>query len=444
MIEIPQPKKAHWNKELVSILETVRKEDCGSTRMRSAQTDPDIIVLDSAEIISADSLEYDSEDNIISVTHEKAGIKYIIEKDAWKSVEECINDFYNLKFIKDRISKNSLRNLVLSWLFDVREKEQISVDFSQHLEDGLEKMIKEYVIYFPIPYLSSIDTYKFPNDISLGRLSNEQLENSPVGIKGEYTEKTTFIYIKMSGEKEFVIEKAYERCSLTIDSIKICYLTFYFDQPKVCLDIADNVPYLPINRCFIQEISSNTLHINVGVNIHLLRMEDIICNIEKHSITDYKIFINRIFSQSRTELEEILIATIKTFSRALSCTNDYDRVVDLCSILDTLILVDDNVEIKQSLKRYVPIIISNTPNIRKTIRDDIDVMYKIRSQYIHHRKTGIKITKRKKHEYNYIVFKLLTEFVIIANAEKYKTVKDVLKKIDAKLNENVDTIIIDL
>ena len=201
MIEIPQPKKAHWNKELVSILETVRKEDCGSTRMRSAQTDPDIIVLDSAEIISADSLEYDSEDNIISVTHEKAGIKYIIEKDAWKSVEECINDFYNLKFIKDRISKNSLRNLVLSWLFDVREKEQISVDFSQHLEDGLEKMIKEYVIYFPIPYLSSIDTYKFPNDISLGRLSNEQLENSPVGIKGEYTEKTTFIYIKMSGEK---------------------------------------------------------------------------------------------------------------------------------------------------------------------------------------------------------------------------------------------------
>ena len=173
-------------------------------------------------------------------------------------------------------------------------------------------------------------------------------------------------------------------------------------------------------------------------------MEDIICNIEKHSITDYKIFINRIFSQSRTELEEILIATIKTFSRALSCTNDYDRVVDLCSILDTLILVDDNVEIKQSLKRYVPIIISNTPNIRKTIRDDIDVMYKIRSQYIHHRKTGIKITKRKKHEYNYIVFKLLTEFVIIANAEKYKTVKDVLKKIDAKLNENVDTIIIDL
>ena len=32
----------------------------------------------------------------------------------------------------------------------------------------------------------------------------------------------------------------------------------------------------------------------------------------------------------------------------------------------------------------------------------------------------------------------------MANAGKYKTVRDVLKKIDAKLNENMDTIIIDL
>lgn len=444
MIDIPQQKRVYWDKKLISILELIRKEDCESTKITSEQTEPDVIVLDSAKIISADSLGYDIEDNIISAIREKAGVKYIIEKDAWKSVEECINDFYKLKCIKNNISKDSLRILILSWLFDVREKEQITVDFSRHIEEGLEKLVKEYVVYFPIPYLSSINTYKFSNDISLGKLSNKQLENSPVSIRGEYTENTTFIYTNLSGEKELVAEKAYERCSFAIDIIKICYLTFYFDQPKVCLDIADNITYLPVNRCFIQETSSDTLHINVSVNAHSLRLHDVMCNIKEHNINDYKFFIDRIFNQSRTELEEILIAAVKTYSNALSNTNDYDRVVDLCSILDTLILVDENIGIKQSLKRYVPIIISDIPDIRKIIRNDIEKMYEIRSQYIHHRKTEIKISKRKKHEYNYIVFKLLTEFVVMANAGKYKTVKDVLKKIDVKLNENMDTTIVEL
>ncbi|MBO7267207.1 MAG: hypothetical protein J6V12_05530 [Bacteroidaceae bacterium] len=444
MIEIPQQKRVYWDKKLISILELIRKDDCESTKITSEQTEPDVIVLDSAKIISEDSLEYDIEENIISVTHEKAGVKYIIEKEAWKSVEECINDFYKLQSIKNKISKDSLRILILSWLFDVREKEQITVDFSRHIEEGLEKLVKEYVVYFPIPYLSSINTYKFSNDISLGRLSNKQLENSPVSIRGEYTENTTFIYTNLSGEKELVAERAYERCSLAIDIIKICYLTFYFDQPKVCLDIADNIPYSPIYRCFIQETSSDTLHINIGVNAHLLKLDNVIRNIEEHCINDYKIFIDRIFNQTKTELEEILIAAIKAFSNALSHTNDYDRVVDLCSILDSLILVDENIGIKQSLKRYVPLIISDIPDIRKIIRNNIEKMYEIRSQYIHHRKTEIKISKRKKHEYNNIVFNLLTEFVIMANSEKYKTARDVIKKIDVKLNENMDTIIIDL
>lgn len=444
MIEIPQPKKVHWNKELISILEIVRKEDCEYTRIRSAQTDPDVIVLDSAKIISADSFEYDSEDNIISATHEKAGIKYIIEKDAWKSVEECINDFYNLEFIKNRISKESLRNLILSWLFDVREKEQITVDFSRHLEEGLEKMIKEYVIYFPIPYLISFNTCDFSNDISLGNLSNEQLKDIPLSVRGEYNENSTFIYTRLSGEKEFVAEKAYERCSFAIDLIKICFLTFYFEQTKVCLDIADNIPFLPVNRCFIQETSSDTLHINAGVNAHSIRLDDVMRNIERHCINDYRILIDRIFNQTRTELEEILIAAIKTFSNALSYTNDYDRVVDLCSILDTLILVDENVGIKQSLKRYVPIIISDVPNIRNIIRNDIEEMYKIRSQYIHHRKTKIKISPQKKYKYNYIVFQLLTGLVVIANAKKYSTMSAIIKMIDKKLNENLDTTIVEL
>lgn len=443
MIEIPEAKKNYWNKEIVSVLEIIRKEDCVPTKNKIEQTDSDVIVLDSTQILSAYSFEYDSENNI-RATYTKGRINYIIEKNGWKSVEKCINDFYKLQSIKNKISKDSLCEIILSWIFEVKEKEQITVDLSRYLEDELEKMIKEYLIYFPIPYLTSFDTYKFSNNIFLGKLSNAQLKDIPLSVRGEYHENSTFIYTKLSGEKEFVAEKAYERCSLAIDLIKICYLTFYFDQPKVCLDISDNIPYLPVNRCFIQETSSDTLHINVSVNTHSSRLHDIICNIEEHNINDYKIFIDRIFYQSRTELEEVLIAAIKTYSNALSYTNDYDRVVDLCSILDSLTLIDDNVGIKQSLKRYVPIIISDVPNIRNVVRNNIEVMYKIRSQYIHHRKTETKITKREKYEYNYIVFRLLTEFVVMANAGKYKTVRDVLKKIDAKLNENMDTIIIDL
>ena len=83
MIEIPEAKKNYWNKEIVSVLEIIRKEDCVPTKNKIEQTDSDVIVLDSTQILSAYSFEYDSENNI-RATYTKGRINYIIEKNGWK------------------------------------------------------------------------------------------------------------------------------------------------------------------------------------------------------------------------------------------------------------------------------------------------------------------------------------------------------------------------
>ena len=441
MIVIPEKKREHWDKSIKDILDAIMEEPMVYSDKNLTSIDENIVIIESTSIISEYVYNFDCDDNITGVSYVTDGRKYVAEGNTWEKIETCINEFYKLSHICSTVSKNSLREIILSWLFETKEKGKISVEFTQNIENELDKMVKEYIVYFPIPYINAKESYNLTKDISIGKLSDELIGSISPDLRKEQNLDGTFIHTKLFGEKNFVIEKAYERCSLAVDAIKSCYLTFYLGLPKVCLDIAKNVSFLPTNRCFVQESTqNNSLNITTNVNIHELELnKNFIYRIEEHHINDYAVFVNRIHTQKETELEAVLISAIRTYSKLLSNGNYYDRVVDLCSILDTLILTDDNVEIKRSLKKYVPIIIADVPVNRDEIRRTIDDMYKIRSQYIHHRKMDIIIKKSRLHQYQMLIFNLITDLVRIANKQKYVTMKDIMKTIDAKLDSVIIT-----
>lgn len=446
MFDIPLKKREHWNSESAKFLDEIKIEEIIRSEDKTTRVDDNIIVLQPISIESLYEYDVDCDENIVGVSCIKGNKKYQINNGLWQKVERCIDDFYKNRSIKNKISKDSLRNIILSWLFNARQKEQISIDFIQYIEDEIDKRIKEYVVYFPIPYLEVDKTYNFTQNIFIGKLSNINLRSLLISFREDmYHQNSTFVYTKMKGERQAVVDMAYERCSLAVDIIKACYLTFYSELPKICLDIANNINHLPVERCLIQELSADDLlHVNENIKSHIVKLDDIfIQKLEEHCKAEYAVFIDRIYKQENTELEKVLIPAIRTYSKMLSSSNNYDKIVDLCSILDSLILLDEKESIKQALKKYVPLIVTDTPEKRQSINKHIEKMYDIRSQYIHHRNTKGNITRKDLFNYSVIVFNLITQLVIFANRNKYKTMKDIITVIDKKIKNTIETISIE-
>ena len=443
MFDISKPKREHWNSKSVKFLDEIKKEEIIRYEDKSTRVDDNVVVLQPISTKSLYEYDVDCDEKIVGVSCIKENKKYHIDNELWQKVEKCINDFYKTKSIKNIISKDTLRDIVLCWLFETKQKEQISIDFIQYIEDEVDKRIKEYNVYFPIPYLEVNETYNFTQNIFIGKLPNINLKSLMTSFREDiYHQNSTFVYTKMKGERQAVVDMAYERCSLAVDIIKACYLTFYSELPKICLDIANNINHLPVERCFIQEWSvDDSLHVNANINYHTVKLDDIfIQKLDEHCKTEYAIFIDRIYNQENTELEKLLIPAIRTYSKMLSSNNNYDKVVDLCSILDSLILLDEKGSIKQALKKYVPLIVTDTSENRQFIKKNIEKMYDMRSKYIHHRNTKENITRKDLFNYSVIVFTLITQLVIFANRNKYKTMKEIIKVIDDKIKNTIEII----
>jgi len=443
MFDIPKEKREYWNSESVKFLNEIKKEEIIRSEDKTTPVDDNIVVLQPISMKSLFEYDIDCDGKIVGVSCIKENKKYRIDNELWLKVEKCINDFCKIRSFKTKISKDSFRNIVLSWLFEARQKEQISIDFIQYIENELDKRIKDYVVYFPIPYLEVKETYKFAQNIFIGKFPNRNLRTLLTSYREDiYHQNSTFVYTKMKGERQAVVDMAYERCSLAVDIIKACYLTFYSELPKICLDIANDINHLPVERCFIHELSTDdSLHVNENIKSHIVKLdENFIQKLEEHSKDEFVVFIDRIFKQKNTELEKVLIPAIRTYSKMLLNSNNYDKIVDLCSIMDSLILLDEKESIKQALKKYIPLIITDTLEMRQAINKNIEKMYDIRSKYIHHRNTKENITRKELFNYSVIVFSLITKLVIFANSNKYKTMKDIITVIDKKIKNTIEII----
>ena len=128
-----------------------------------------------------------------------------------------------------------------------------------------------------------------------------------------------------------------------------------------------------------------------------------------------------------SETDNFIIRSIRLFSAALSTKNSYEKVVKLCSILDAAVLKNSEVGIKESLKKYMPILVTEDLKKRESVQESIEKMYGIRSDYIHRGKEG-KIEVEDIVEMNLIVFFTIMRFLQLRTT--YKSPEMLLDTID--------------
>ena len=147
MFQIPEKKREYWNHKSATFLDEIKVEMIHS-KDQTRPVDDDTIVLRPASIESLYEYSTDCDDHIVGISYINEEVKYHVNNDLCKEVEKCVNDFYKIKIIKNKISKDSLRNIVLSWLFETKIKEHSSIEITQYIEEELYKRIKEYVRSF--------------------------------------------------------------------------------------------------------------------------------------------------------------------------------------------------------------------------------------------------------------------------------------------------------
>ena len=233
------------------------------------------------------------------------------------------------------------------------------------------------------------------------------------------------------GQKDYVTDIASYLCSLAIDILKICSkLTFSPNDYGYCLDIDKNIQ-TPSTHChFIQDAGTKEfIFSSVKVEIHDCEIDDEYWDyLIKHDLPLFADFLLGIHSKE-TEINNMIIASIQNLSEALSTRDKYKRVVQLCSILDAVALKDAEVGIKESIKKYIPILVVPKGDSRKIVKDNINKMYDIRSQYIHHAKKNT-FTQKDLYSLQCTVFLLIRRMII--DAKKHESMREILQEIDDK------------
>lgn len=432
---IPQQKKIYLDEVSITILSRLKKENVETQYIDNGIDDESVTVIPIKDIESKYEYHYNENDGIDSIIYYKDNWKIELSGKIWDEIGKCINDLYKLKWIKNCIAFQTLLKIVLSWFFDVKERNQICVSFSQYVEDEIKSKQKKYILYFPMPYVIAKTSFKIAN-VSFDLISDNELDKIMLSSKDkDFYHNKMFASISLSGEKEHIVKLAYEQCSLAVDVLKICSrLSFDPSFSSVCLDLEKNIRLHELNRCIIKDTSSQeSISEELNVGIHSWNVDEkFVKDLKIHQIDLYSEFINRLIDKEASELELVLISSIKTYSKSLSIQNKYEKIVLLCSIMDSLMLKDNEVSIKDTLRKYIPIIITNDIKVRNQIKKHLNNMYDIRSQYIHHMCEKKLLVKDVYCLYG-IVFSLL--LMLVKNSMKYKSMKEIIGMIDKKIEE---------
>ncbi len=133
----------------------------------------------------------------------------------------------------------------------------------------------------------------------------------------------------------------------------------------------------------------------------------------------------------KSELRSLIYNAIQNFSKAIANHDLHERITQVFTVLESLLLPNDESAIIESVCKYLPKLISKDITEREKIVGVVKEMYKVRSAMIHH-------AKRKEFEMSNLSFlQVCTQCLIlqlIALTDHKLTKKEILKDIDDLIN----------
>ena len=375
----------------------------------------------------------DDDNNIVEATYYFDDYKLVIDKEGCELLNKCVQQIY--KSFREITDLPTIQKTVFDWVFMSKE-EKIDTPLCDYIEAKVQENMALFKCYFKIPFVS------MPKDkclkiagVKIAYLSPETkslLANSIESLHSSEYDDFVFASVEVEGNKNSVQNVALERAKFAIDILKI-NTTLRFAYHPLLASIGIEQSYQNSFRPLTITVNSESYNAFIQQEIfgHKYPIDSKFLDMLRHS--EYRFmtsFYEEYLKHKPTSLEKVIKRSISKFSQAISTSDTMEHIVSLCSIMDSIILPDNSAGIKESLKQYIPYLITKPGNSREHIKDNINKVYEIRSKYIHHGGYS-NVSNQELAEYNYIVYSLIVRLIDLRT--KFHSVKELQDYIDGTI-----------
>lgn len=258
--------------------------------------------------------------------------------------------------------------------------------------------------------------------------------------KLQYGENHIFAVVVVCGKESYAKDIAYDKCCFATDIFKICsdlYHNNFFNPKKWQFDINTDFVTQAKSYSFFKELDSEypeNNHAEFHANRYNAYIDSkVIKSVSKWNIKDFESLYRIYYSANAKSIHKVLKRACKIYSQSFSINNLYERVVLLCTVLDTLATNEREGKIPQ-LQKYLPILVLKSERLSENLKQFIADIYKIRSAYIHNAEE-MEVSEDDVDKLEKIVYRVILQMV--RNSTKYSSTKEICVAIDKGLFEPI-------
>ena len=256
--------------------------------------------------------------------------------------------------------------------------------------------------------------------------------------KTHFKENQIFATVTIGRALPNAKELAYDKCCFATDIFKICsdlYHSNSFNPKKWQFDV--NVDFYTNGKmyCYCKELDSiNPENFHVEYKRSRFSADinsDVLSSVNKWNIKDFESLYDIVYSPGAKSIHKVLKRACHIYSQSFSINNIYERVVWLCTVLDTLATCERNNKVGQ-LKKYLPVLVLKYDKRYDALRSFISDVYDLRSAYIHNAEEK-QISEEDVDKLEKIVYRLILQ--LVRKSKEYVSIKEIFKAIDKGMFE---------
>ena len=247
----------------------------------------------------------------------------------------------------------------------------------------------------------------------------------------KFGDNHVFAVVTVNGNNTYAKEVAYDKCCFATDIFKICsdlYHNNFFNPKKWQFDVDNDFVTQGKSYFFYKELgNSETSYANFHANRYPSYIDSkVLKSVAKWNIKDFESLYRVIYSADAKSIHKVVKRACHIYSQSFSINNLYERVVLLCTVLDT-IATNERTGKALQLQQYLPVLVLKCDRLSEHLRLFIEHVYDIRSAYIHNAEKR-NVTEREMDKLEKIVYRVILQMV--RNSDKYRSTKELCLAID--------------
>ena len=242
-------------------------------------------------------------------------------------------------------------------------------------------------------------------------------------------------------------ELAYDKCCFATDIFKICSDLFHSNScnPKRWqFDVNKDFITYGKSNCYCKDLDSinpENFHVDYKRDRFPAYIKsDVLSSVNKWNIKDFESLYDIVYSPGAKSIHKVLKRACHIYSQSFSINNIYERVVWLCTVLDTLATCKRQSKVGQ-LKEYLPALVLISNRLNEALGCFINDIYDLRSAYIHNAEEK-HISEKDVDKLEKIVYRLILQ--LARKSKEYKSIQEVFNDVKKGLfvpnNDNLQDI----